>query len=215
MLIPEEINGRRIYRDETGRTALSVSWIARDVVKPEHEEYDGQGFSTLMQMHTDEGNGCHAAALGWLALQAGWIQSFTVPEKPPLHPNERRWRNVLANAVAGFQDWCQKRDVIPSLIEESSVNWTYGLAGCPDLKCSLDYRGRRVMSLVDLKFGQPQQFHHVQVRLYRHLEGFDDCRMGFLVYISRDDGSVKEVPVFWNEYPELDAKALCSAGRWR
>jgi hypothetical protein len=216
MLIPEEINGRRIYCDQdTGRKALSVTWIAKDVVAPDGDEYGGHGLSALMQMHSMEGEGCHAAALGWLAMQAGWVHTFTVPEKPALHPDERRWNNVIANAVAGFSQWCEQREVIPYAIEQPSVNWRYGIAGCPDLKCSLEYRGKRVMALPDLKFGKPMEAHHVQVRLYRHLDGYEDCRMGFLVYISRDDGTVKEVPIFWSEYPELDAKALCSAGRFR
>ena len=216
MLIPEQTNGHRIYRcTETGRTAISVTHCAHDVAFQDEDEFAGVPRS-MLSLHGWEGTGCHTAALNWLAFTHKLLPSFEPPPKPPFHPDERRWRNVIANAVTAIQEWAEGCAFTPEAIEQPSVNWRYGIAGCPDLKGQREWRRHRITCVVELKFTAAlTTAHRVQTRLYRKLEGYEDCRMGFLVNISRLDGHVRELPVYWDAEPHLDAKALCSAGRWR
>jgi hypothetical protein len=204
MLIPEDCDGRRIYRDTaTGKTAESVTSRARTVCADTF---------TYDPMHGLEGEGCHQAALNWLAYRHGWLTEFAMPEQPADHDDARRWKNVMANGLIGAQAWFEQREVVPVVIEQPSVNWRYGIAGCPDLKAMVTWHQRRVMAVIELKFTAALILaHRLQLRLYRWLDGYEDARMGFLVRISRDDGRVEECPVFWNENPEQDAKAL----QWR
>jgi hypothetical protein len=219
MLIAEDHNGKRIYFDtETGRRAVSVTTCAAAVIEAatDKEPYAGMP-KHLMEMHCAEGTACHAVALNWLLVQAGWLTGCVSPPKPPNYPeSERRWQNILTNALIGVKAWAEVRDVTPVLVEQPSVDWRYGIAGCPDLKALVTYRNRRVMAVVEFKFTAALLLvHRVQVRLYRKLAGYTDCRMGFLVRISRDDAAVEERPVFWDDEPELDARALCCAGMHR
>jgi hypothetical protein len=201
VLLPEDLNGRRIYRDTTtGRTAESVTARARAVVG------DTFAYDPISAL---EGEGAHMAALNWLAYRQGWLSTFALPGAPQAHPDPHRWGYVMASALQGAVEWFTRREVVPLLSEEPSVNWRYGIAGCPDLKALVTWHQRRVVALVELKFTAALLMaHRLQLRLYRRLEGYEDARMGFLVRISRDDGKVEECPVFWDEHPEQDAKAL-------
>ena len=204
MLLAEDHDGVRLYRDTaTGRTAISVTARAKQALQ------EGDTYAYTDPLHALEGEGGHTVALNWLAFHHHWVDTFTMPVKPAAHPDERRWDNVMANALIGAQEWFDNRQVVPLAIEQPSANWRWGVAGCPDLLCELTWKKRRVVALVELKFTAALILaHRVQLRLYRCLDGYRVARMGFLVRISRDTGQVEERPVFWDENPELDARAL-------
>lgn len=210
----EEIHGRRFYRDEAGAYYVSVTQAVRSISEfLGDDEFSGVP-KALLRMHALEGDGCHAVCLGWLAQQYGFYQTFTIPPKPEQHPDEARWASVMANALRGFGDWCDRRKPIPLAIEQPGVSEKYGLAGTPDCKVSMTLPGgRSARAILELKFTAALTVgHRLQVRAYHRLDGYEDCRLGVLLRIDRTTGAVEERLVKWEEEPHLDSALLNAVG---
>lgn len=212
-LTAQEIYGRRFYRDEAGAYYVSVTQAIRYVSEFLGEaEFPGVP-KALLRMHSLEGEGCHAACLGWLAQQHGLYATFAVPPKPEQHPDEARWASVMANALRGFGEWCERRQPVPLAIEQPSISSKYGLAGTPDCKATIKLdRGKGATAILELKFTAALTVgHRLQLRGYRHLVGYEDARLGVLLRIDRTTGTIQEFIVKWEEEPHMDAAILHAA----
>ena len=211
MLTHTDHKGKRVYHDATGCSYVSVTSAIRIIAYRlgEPDPYDHVSES-LRRIHQLEGEACHAACLNWLAFAHGLLPHWAPPEWPAYaHPDQDRWRNVMAAAVQAFQGWAEARHVALPVIEHASVNRHFGLAGRPDLFAIVDWRGRRTPGLIDLKFvGALQRSHEIQVRLYGKLEAFTDAKIGFLLRIDRATAQVEERVVFLNERPDDVAAAI-------
>lgn len=75
----------------------------------------------------------------------------------------------------------------PVLIEVASIaSGRYPFAGTPDLLAWIQYRGRRVLAVVDLKSGQPMRWHATQVLAYSKLQHHQGATTRGLLYLHAD-----------------------------
>ena len=217
MLTVQNSNSLRTYRDEAGKDYVSVTSAIRHIGEVLGEEEFPGVPKALLRMHALEGEGCHAACLGWLAVQAGLYPSFALPPKPDLHPDQARWKNVVANALMGFQKWCDVAEPEVLAIEQPAAAPKYGFAGQPDLKAIVRVRESRAKAIVELKFTAAlTAAHEVQLCAYHLLDGFCDCRIGLLLRIDRTTGAVNEKFIHWQNHLHHQAAFLNSVGllRW-
>lgn len=139
---------KRHYGDEHGRY-YSVSTVL-DVVhgKPHF------GSDEAMQRGTD----LHRIFTLLVAAHAGLC---TVPEYPTEHEGY----------VASMRQWITIANPEPIDIEQPRVSTLKGLpfAGTPDIIAWIHDKGKRYRTLVDLKSGQPESWHKIQVQAYGKL----------------------------------------------
>lgn len=207
-----------LYR-ENGTTYVGVTSTVSYLNATFFGEDEWAGvYPPLLKMHGDEGTACHRVALEKLAFDAQLIPSLPPwPERPADHPSASRWEAVLLNASLGVQEWADRRKVVALAIEQSSKCEVYGLAGTPDLKAEILWRSGRKRTIVEFKFTSALTIaHRLQVRAYRHLEGYEDCSVGIIVRIDRETGTVQELPVLFGEERHHDAALLNAAQlrRW-
>lgn len=103
--------------------------------------------------------------------------------------------------MQGIYDWIAAAQPLPMMTEESAVA-TGGLpfAGTPDLLASIMHGGKRKVSLIDLKTGQPNDGHRIQVQAYSRLDGYTGAEVLMLLYVSKDGFktvTVKKSPRDW------------------
>jgi hypothetical protein len=180
--------------DRDGTTYVSVTSAMKAVKERLGEEADSYGPAALMKVHCAEGEGCHRVCLDWLAHQAGWLPEYHPPMRPPEHPDGARWTSVLCAALEQFQAFCLQYAVEPIGIEQESfgTGLMAGIVGHLDLFCWLDWRGRRVKAIMDLKFvAKILETHFLQVRTYYRLPGFREASVGLLFHGNRDGGEWK------------------------
>lgn len=104
-----------------------------------------------------------------------------------------------------MQAWIERMKPEPLLVEESSVcslTWL-PFAGTPDLLAWIQYRGRRVLALVDLKSGHKAKWHAVQVLAYSKLVQYRTAQTVGILYI-HEDGSL---PIYESVKPNSRAWA--------
>ena len=104
--------------------------------------------------------------------------------------------------MQGIYDWLSVAKPLPMMIEEPSVCKVYGLefAGTPDLLASVLHGGKRKMALIDLKTGQPNDAHRIQVQSYSRLAGYTGAEVLLVLYVSKDGFktvTVKKSPRDW------------------
>jgi hypothetical protein len=88
--------------------------------------------------------------------------------------------------IESMRQWITIADPAPLEIEQSVVSTLKGLpyAGTPDLIAWIHDKGKRYRTLVDLKSGQPESWHKIQVQAYGKLcAGVD--RLAIL-YVQKD-----------------------------
>ena len=103
--------------------------------------------------------------------------------------------------MQGIYDWIAAAQPLPMMTEESAVA-TGGLpfAGTPDLLASIMHGGKRKVALIDLKTGQPNDGHRIQVQAYSRLDGYTGAEVLMLLYVSKDGFktvTVKKSPRDW------------------
>lgn len=103
--------------------------------------------------------------------------------------------------MQGIYDWLSVAKPLPMMIEESAVA-TGGLpfAGTPDLMASIMHGGKRKVALIDLKTGQPNDAHRIQVQAYSRLAGYTGAEVLLVLYVSKDGFktvTVKKSPRDW------------------
>lgn len=214
MISMEDEKGRRWYEDGIQRY-LSVTTAIQLIAElsGERGEYDGLP-SEAMRIHRAEGNGCHQAALNWLALQKGWITEFVPPIWPAGHPDLQRWKNIMTHALNGIAEWSHRRQFIVDTIEQPSICPVWGFAGCPDCSGTLLYqftprKVRRIPVVVELKFtAELLDSHRTQVCSYGLLDDYRRTKknpsgavLGFLLRIDRNNGDVEEEVVRFDSRP--------------
>ena len=104
--------------------------------------------------------------------------------------------------MQGIYDWLSAAKPLPMMIEEPSVCKVYGLefAGTHDLLASVLHGGKRKIALIDLKTGQPNDAHRVQVQSYSRLAGYTAAEVLIVLYVSKDGFkavTVKKSPRDW------------------
>lgn len=181
--------------ESNGVTYVSVTSAMRIVKKllDEPDEYYGPlGF-----IHAAEGEGCHRVCLDWLACKAGFLPEWHIPLKPEIHPDKKRWDNVLDRGLNAFQEFVKLYQVEPIGIEQTDFSKTYGLVGHIDLPAYYTIPGRRRMKgPIDLKFtASILESHKLQTRCYGRLDGMRDSQMGGIFQCNRDTGAWKFEPV--------------------
>lgn len=67
--------------------------------------------------------------------------------------------------------WAEENGVMPVKLEEPSLNLKLGYAGCVDTQCL--YGGQEVMTLADLKSGEPQVTDPAQLLAYDEMAGYE------------------------------------------
>lgn len=104
--------------------------------------------------------------------------------------------------MQGIYDWIATAKPLPMMVEESSICKVYGLefAGTPDLLASVLHGGKRKVALIDLKTGQPNDAHRVQVQAYSRLAGYTGAEVLVLLYVGKEGFktvTVKKSPRDW------------------
>lgn len=116
--------------------------------------------------------------------------------------------------MQGIYDWLSVAKPLPMMIEESSVA-TGGLmfAGTPDLLASILHGAKRKVALIDLKTGQSNDVHRIQVQAYSRLVGYTGAEVLVLLYVGKDGFktvTVKKSPRDWAAF-----QAALSVLAWR
>ena len=201
-------------KEHNGKQYVSVTSAMRLVKHSLNEPPDSYGPPALAKIHAMEGTACHTVALDWIAHRSGWLPEPTNPPWPSKeHHDERRWKNVLAAAQKGFQEFVEQYDVSAIAVEQESFSSAYGLIGHLDLYCVMNRKGRRVKAVVDLKFVTAlMESHRLQVRCYGRLDGFKDAQIGLLFHSNRNTGLWRLEEVDLNTGLE-DVAAVANAAR--
>ena len=191
MLFGDNIRARCVEKD--GRLYVGVTTAMQLVKQLLGEESDSYGPAALSRIHCAEGSGCHAVCLDWLAHAHGLLPEFVPPAWPSdVHPDEARWHNVMANALTGFQAFCEEYAVVPIGIEQEAFSAAYGLVGHVDLYCELTWMKKRRRAVIDLKFcASLMESHKIQLRCYSKLDGIKDAQIGLLYQSNRNIGDWK------------------------
>jgi len=75
-----------------------------------------------------------------------------------------------AGRCRAMDEWADKNQVVPRRIEEPSANLKLGYAGCGDTICL--YGGKGLLTLTDLKTGEPQLTDPAQLLAYDEMDGY-------------------------------------------
>lgn len=194
-----------------------MSTVSVDRTQPRHYAHNGTRYysvSQVVQVLTGEtyaygsveamqrGTDIHA----WFAW-AGNAYAGGEAEQPDLSIDHTPY-------LRGIYDWMAMAKPLPMMIEESAVA-ANGLpfAGTPDLLASIMHGGERKVALIDLKTGQPNDAHKVQVQAYHRLIGYIGAEILLLLYVSKDGFktvTVKKSPRDWAAF-----QAALSVLTWR
>ena len=163
--------------------------IVVDRTKPRHYEQDGRRYYSVSsvlalvygnthwadQAAMDRGTTVHRLFALSVAAYAGLCAPPDVP--PELEGYRKSWHS-----------WLDIAKPEPISIEQRAISTLTGLpfAGTWDLLCWMHDKGRRVKILIDLKSGQPEPWHRLQVQAYGKLCHTAD-RLA-LLYLDRDGG---------------------------
>ena len=112
-------------------------------------------------------------------------------------------------------DWLAYAKPLPMMAEEPSICKMAGVpfAGTPDLLASVETGRHRKVALIDLKTGQPNDAHRIQVQAYAHLAGYTGAEVLQVLYISPD--GFKIVPVKKSQRDWAAFQAALSVLTWR
>ena len=168
-----EFNGARYY---------SVSQVVQ-VLTGETYAY---GSAEAMQRGTD----IHA----WFAWAVN-AYAGNDAEQPDLSADHQPY-------MQGIYDWIAVAKPLPMMTEERAVSTVLGVpfAGTPDLLASILHGGKRKVAVIDLKTGQPNDGHRIQVQAYSRLDGYTGAEVLMLLYVSKDGFktvTVKKSPRDW------------------
>lgn len=153
----------RHYGDEAGRY-FSVSQVIDLIHGQQH-----WGSQEAM----DRGTALHRIFALLVAASTGLC---AVPEYPAEYEGY----------VASMRQWISIANPEPIELEQSRVSTLKGLpfAGTPDLIAWIHDKGKRYRTLVDLKSGQPESWHKIQVHAYGKL--CPDADRLAILYIKKD-----------------------------
>jgi len=88
------------------------------------------------------------------------------------------WIEKIHNDVLSFAKFCIDKNVEPIATEFPLVSDTWKLGGCLDFVCEMDFRSKRVKTIVDFKSGRKGFFesHELQLKTYKDMwnENFGD-----------------------------------------
>lgn len=133
-----------------------------------------------------EGEGAHRICCNYFyALKTGEI--LPAPEPPAEYPGTRdEWKQAMLDTLTAVTQFHIEHSVEPLAMEQPSVNKMYGIAGRPDLKCELTWRGRRYRAVPDYKrVAEVSYGHRLQVQIYRMLDAYKDCQKGFIFWLKK------------------------------
>lgn len=209
----QRLNNVRVGEDVNGHMLVSVTAamkLIRTILQEPEESY---GPPTLAKVHAMEGTGAHQASLDFLANSFGWIPTYKPPVWPIGHPDERRWHNVMHAAVAGFTEFVEQYGVEPVAIEQAATSTALGLIGHVDLLAQLNWKTRRALAIIDLKFVTAiQESHRLQLRCYSRLDQMKGANLGLLYHADRNTGAWKVEPVDLRSNLD-DVAAVANAAR--
>lgn len=193
----ECVRGRaKEYRDaESGESYYSCSQLL-SVLDPDRFSRVGEQTLELARMR---GTDLHKYFFYALAQHGGFIQTI------PTHIGVG-----FEGYIAAIHAFIRKYDPKPLLIEDSSVNRQWGIAGTPDAKCFIQGR----ITLLDLKTGGHERVHEVQLNLYQTMEGYRDAERMATLYIS-GDGTFKFERVYKNPLHMAAVQNALQVLRWR
>lgn len=201
--------------EENGVLLVSVT-SAMELVRKTIGEEEPYGPKALMTQHIQEGNGCHAVCLDWLACGYDTPLEAVMPVTPGDYPNPSLWIAVMERAWMAFRDFARDYEVEPIAIEQPCTAPAYGLMGHPDLVCWMKWKGRRIKAVIDLKFTAGIiKTHYVQVRCYGKMKELSDVNMGLIWQCDRATGKWKPEPVLLNGGLDDVVAVSCAAVLWR
>lgn len=149
----------------TGERFFSTSQVLK-VLDPDVYAYVG---NAVMEAARQRGVDLHKIFFYWMASLRGLCP---VPDRPV--------------EFGGYYDaigkWIQNRKPYPLLLEESSVNRKWMVAGTKDFKGIIDKK----IELLDLKTGGPLRIHDAQLNCYRTFEDCQDVQRMRTLYIHHD-----------------------------
>lgn len=162
-----------------------------------------------------EGIGAHRLACDFMMTMMG-AEIHMPPKVPADYPyNESDWNKAMVETSDALGEFVSKHHVEPVAVEQRSICKAYGFAGQPDLKCWLTWKGRRYMSVPDYKrVAAVTASHLLKVTSYLMLDGYKDCRKGFILWFKKG-GGWQLIPV--EPKPE-DHAAICGQAvvlRWQ
>lgn len=200
--------------EENGVRLVSVT-SAMELVRKILGEEEPYGPKALMKQHLQEGTGCHAVCLDWLANGTETHFYSVAPHTPDDYPSSGRWFLVMERAWMAFRDFTRDYEVEPIAIEQPCTAPAYGLMGHPDLVCWMKLNGRRIKAVIDLKFTAGIiRSHYIQVRCYAKMKELNDVNMGFIWQCDRQTGKWKLEPVPLNAGLDDVVAVSCAARLW-
>ena len=162
------------YRDPvTGEQFFSCSQVLK-VLEP--DLYAGVD-DVVMELAQQRGIDLHKVFFYWLASLKGLCPR---PERPKEFGG---YYDAIGKFIADYRPE-------PILLEESSVNRKWGVAGTPDAKLWI----AKKIDMPDLKTGVPHRIHKAQANCYRTFEEYQDVETMHMLYI-RADGTYEYAPI--------------------
>lgn len=117
--------------------------------------------------------------------------------------------------IQPIYDWLAYAKPLPIRVEDPSVCTVAGLpyAGTPDLLASVTVGEKRKVALIDLKTGQPNDAHRIQVQAYAHLSGYTGAEALQVLYIAPNGFKVVTVKKSQRDWAAF--QAALSVLTWR
>lgn len=163
----------REYRDETGAEFFSVTQIRRMAFDP----YVGIPPATL-EAARQRGTLLHRRFWKVLAAQ----NPLLGVSMPPVLPG-------LEGYCEAMDRWVREHHVQPVKLEEASCHRKMGYAGTADAQ--VWYDSKRILTLMDLKTGEPTVTDPMQLLAYRQMDGYEGSRKLLDLYVRADGRAIE------------------------
>jgi len=182
------------YRRPNGHVVPSAGSICTAISR---ESFDHVGIQTLERaiLH---GEGAHEVACNFSLYRLGhYRQIQALPPMPAECPltTPAQWDAAMTHALKQVEALFDKYEVEPIAVEEPSICSTYGFGGQPDIKLDMTWKKKRERTVWDYKRVAALSLSHLlKIECYRMLDGYKDCKRGFIAWLRKDDDAqLKEI----------------------
>ena len=156
------------------------------------ETFDHIPLDTLKRAEL-EGTGAHRIGCDLALKVMGHLEQVDMPPMPPDYPGDReKWEWAMFESHKSLVGFFDEYEVEPIAVEQPDVSVALGVAGQPDIKALIKPASRilkKVTAVLDYKrVAGISKGHHLKLQLYRMLDGFKDCKAGYIVWLKKDGG---------------------------